>query len=92
MNNRIITHGGITLDLESVKCFKVQTMVESGKSNILTIELKNCKSEYIFNPNTKSYELHGSTDSIEVSYTSYESACQYRDEWSKIWEDYLQNK
>lgn len=86
---RIITHGGVTLDLETVKCFKVETYTEVGKSNALIIEFKTSNVDYVLNPETEEFELHTFNDKTEIEYSSYDSACAYRDEWAEIWQDYL---
>jgi hypothetical protein len=86
---RVITHGGVTIDLETVKCFKVQTYTEVGKSNVLTIEFKTSNLDYVFNPETELFEMHTFNDKTEIDYPSYDSACSYRDEWAEIWQDYL---
>lgn len=86
---RVITHGGVTIDLETVKCFKVQTYTEVGKSNVLTIEFKTSNLDYVFNPETELFEMHTFNDKTEIDYSSYDSACAYRDEWAEIWQDYL---
>lgn len=86
---RVITHGGVTIDLETVKSFKVQTVVGIGNPNVLTIEHKNSNLEYIFNPETEEFEKQIFNDKTEVEYPSYDSACAYRDEWAEIWQDYL---
>lgn len=86
---RVVTHGGVTLDLETIKCFKVQTFTNVGKSNILTIEFKTSNLEYIFNPEKEEFELQTFNDKTEIEYPSYDSACAYRDEWAEIWQDYL---
>lgn len=88
-NSKIITHGGVTLDLETVKCFRVQTYTEVGKSNVLIIEFKNSNVNYVFNPQTEKFELHTFNDKTEIEYPSYDSACAYRDELAEIWQDYL---
>lgn len=85
---RVITHGGVTIDLETVKCFKVQTYTEVGKSNVLTIEHKS-RVDYILNPKTEEFEKQIYNDKTEFEYPNYDSACAYRDEWSEIWQDYL---
>jgi hypothetical protein len=86
---RVVSHGGITVDLETIKCFKVQTYSDIGKSNVLTIEFKTSNVDYILNPETEEFELHTFNDKTEVEYPSYDSACAYRDEWAEIWQDYL---
>jgi len=86
---RIITHGGVTVDLETVKCFKVQTYTEIGKSNVLTIEFKTSNVKYIFNPETEKFELHSFNDKTEIEYSSYDTACAYRDEWADIWQEFV---
>lgn len=87
--SRIITHGGITLDLEKLKCLKVQTYTEAGKPNVLTFEFKTSNIEYIFNPETEEFEMQTFKEFSEVIYSSYDSACAHRDEWAEIWQDYL---
>ena len=89
--SRIITHGGVTLDIETIKCFKVQTFTQVGKSNVLTIEFKS-RVEYVYNPNSKEFEKQTFNDKTEVVYSDYDSACAYRDEWSEIWQDYLNER
>ena len=90
--SRVIIHGGVTIDLEMVKCFKVQTYTEVGKSNVLTIEFKTSNIDYVFNPEKEEFELHTFNDKTEIEYSSYDSACAYRDEWAEIWKDYLTEK
>ena len=84
-----MTHGGVTIDLETVKCFKVQTFTDVGKSNVLTIEFKTSNLEYILNPETGEFELHTFNDKTEIEYPSYNSACGNRDEWEEIWQKYV---
>ena len=88
MKNKIITHGGVTLDLSTVKNFKVQTYSEVGKPNAMLIEFKS-RVEYIYNPSIDDYEKMLYNDITEVEYYSYDSACAHRDEWAEIWQAYL---
>ncbi|MGE4347857.1 MAG: hypothetical protein AB7D46_10645 [Flavobacteriaceae bacterium] len=81
---KVVTHGSVTLNLETIKCFKV-------KKNILTIEHKT-RFDYISNPETDEFEKQECNDITEVEYSSYDSACAYRDEWAEIWQDYLNEK
>lgn len=87
--SRVITHGGVTVDIETVKCFKVQTFTKVGKSNVLTIEFKTSNIRYIKNPETEEFEIHTFNDVTDIEYSSYDSACAHRDEWAEIWQDYL---
>lgn len=86
---RIITHAGVTVDLETIKCLKVQVYTKVGKPNVLTIEFKTSNVDYIFNPETEDFELHTFNDKTEIEYSTYDSACAYRDELAEIWQDYL---
>ncbi len=90
-SSKVVTHGGVTLNLETIKCFKVSTYTDLGKSNILIIEHKT-RFEYIFNPETDEFEKQECNDITEVEYSSYNSACAHRDEWAEIWQDYLNEK
>lgn len=39
-SQRVVTHGGVTLNLATVKCFKLQTNIDLGKTNVMVVEHK----------------------------------------------------
>lgn len=87
-SSRVVSHGGVTLNLATIKCFKLQTNVEIGKTNILTIEHKK-RYEYIQHPQTGKYEKQEYDEKTEVVYKNYEIAEAHRNEWEDIWQEYL---
>lgn len=89
---RIVTHGGLTLDLENIKSFTVQATSGVGRPNVLTVEHKSSNAEYVFNPDIEEYELHFFNNTTEMEYSSYDSVCAHRDEWAEIWLGYLNEK
>ena len=88
MKQKIITHGGITLDLSQIKAFHIDSYSPNNRSHILKIDLKN-KYEFIFNPSTEEYEKVLIEDYIEHSYADFGTAEAYRNEWEDIWTDYI---
>lgn len=52
---RVVTHGGVTLNLATIKCFKLQTNFDLGKTNVMIVEHKN-RFDYIQHPYTGEYE------------------------------------
>jgi len=87
-SNRVITHGGVTLNLASIKSFKVQTNINIGKTNILVIEHKK-RYEFLEHPKAGEFIKQEFNETTEVEYPSYDSAVAHRDEWAEIWQEYL---
>ncbi|NCP83918.1 MAG: hypothetical protein COW66_08340 [Flavobacteriaceae bacterium CG18_big_fil_WC_8_21_14_2_50_34_36] len=85
---RVITHGGVTLNLSTIKCFKLQTHRDLGKTNVMVVEHKK-RYDYIQHPQTHEYEKQEYNETTEVEYSSYDSAEAHRNEWEEIWQDYL---
>jgi len=88
MKKRIISHAGLTVDMETIKCFKVPTNTDTGKTNFLILEHKK-RIEYVKNPATNEYEKIKFNDTSEIEYPSFDMANAYKDEWEEIWENYL---
>jgi hypothetical protein len=89
MNSSIVvSHGGVTLNLATIKCFKLQTSSDLGKTNILYIEHKT-RFDYIQHPKTGEYIKQDYNEKTEIEYLSWEIAEAYRNEWEEIWQDYL---
>ena len=89
--SRIVINGGVTIDLETVKCFKVSNIISSGKTKFMIIEHKK-RYGYIQHPATGEYKKQKYNEVTEVEYTSYESARDYRNIWEDIWQSYLNEK
>jgi hypothetical protein len=85
---RVVTHGGITLNLATIKCFKLQTYSDLGNTGILTVEHKS-RFGYIQHPETGKYEKQEYNEKSEIEYSSYLAAEAHRNEWEEIWQDYL---
>ncbi|OIO12522.1 MAG: hypothetical protein COS42_06340 [Flavobacteriales bacterium CG03_land_8_20_14_0_80_35_15] len=88
---RVVTHGGVTLNLATIKCFKLKTNTELGKSGVMTVEHKS-RFEYIQHPETGEYEKQEYNEKTEVDYSTYSSAEAHRNEWEEIWQDYLDDQ
>lgn len=88
---RVVTHGGVTLNLATIKCFKLQTNFDLGKTNVMIVEHKN-RFDYIQHPYTGEYEKQEYKEITEVEYVSYESAEAHRNEWEEIWQEYLDDQ
>lgn len=88
-NPRIITRGGLTLDLGLVKCFKLNSHSDIGKTNVLVVEYKTTHVDYIFNPKTEEFELHKYNEIIEMEYPSHDIASANRQDWIDVWQDYI---
>ena len=86
--NKIITHGGVTLNMATLKCFKVSSNSDIGKTNVMVVEHKT-RIEFIQHPKTGEYEKQEFNEKTEVEYPSFELAQAYRKEWEEIWQDYL---
>lgn len=88
---RVVTHGGVTLNLATIKCFKLQTNSDLGNTGIMTVEHKS-RFGYIQHPETGKYEKQEFNEKTEVDYSSYPSAEAHRNEWEEIWQDYLDDQ
>ena len=88
MKSKIVTHGGVSLDLSTVKCFKLNTNNSLGPTNLLIVEHKTRK-EYVYNPDKDRHEIQEFNETSKVEYPDYDTAVAYRDEWEEIWQDYL---
>ena len=85
---RVVTHGGVTLNMSTIKCFKTSTNRDLGKTNYMVVEHK-LRYDYIQHPETGEYEKQAYNEVTEVDYGSYDSAVAHRNEWEEIWQDYL---
>lgn len=91
MKKRIISHAGLTIDMETIKCIKVPTNTDTEKTNFLIIEHKK-RIEFIKNPTTNEYEKIEFNDTSEMEFPNFEIANSYKNEWKEIWESYLDEK
>lgn len=90
-SSRIVTNGGATLNLATIKCFKLQTNIDLGKNNILVVEHKK-RFGYIQHPETGKLEKQEYNETTEIEYFDYATAAAYRDEWEDIWQEYLDDQ
>ena len=88
---RVVTHGGVTLNLATINCFKLQTNFDLGKTSIMTVEHKT-RFGYINNPETGKYEKQEYNEKTEIDYSTFPSAEAHRNEWEQIWQDYLDDQ
>ena len=87
--SRVVTHGGLTLNLSTIKCFKLTT--HAGEANSLIVEHKQ-RFGYIQHPKTGEFEKQEYQDVTSMGYSDYETASAYRDEWEDIWQSYLDDQ
>jgi len=87
-NHKVISHAGLTIDLATIKCLKLSTFSDLGKTNILVVEFKT-RYDYIENPKTGEFEKQEYNEQTEIEFSDYETAKVYRLELDEIWEDYL---
>jgi hypothetical protein len=90
-HSKVLSHGGISLDLSRIKSFHIDTWTPNKRSHILRIEL-NSRYEYIYHPGRDKYEKIHILDFIEHPYSDYSMAEAYRNEWQEYWEDYLNGR
>ena len=89
MKSRIISHGGITIDMETIKCLKLSSGTK--KDNILVVEHKK-RIEFVKNPKTNDYEKVEFNDVSEIEFLNYNMADTYKSEWEDIWNEYLSDE
>ncbi len=87
-NNKVVSHAGITLNLATIKCFKLSSFIDLGKTNVLVVEFKT-RFDFIMNPKTKEYEKQEYNEQTEIEFSDYETANVYKAEWEEIWNEYL---
>lgn len=87
--SRVVTHGSLTLDLATIKCFKLIAHFD-GASSII-VEHKQ-RFGYIQHPKTGEFEKQEYQDITSMDYSDYETASAYRDEWEDIWQSYLKDQ
>lgn len=90
-SSRVITHGGATLNLASIKCFKLQSNIDLGKTNVLIVEHKR-RYGYIQHPETGDFEKQEYNEITEIEYADYKTASVYLNEWEDIWQEYLDDQ
>jgi hypothetical protein len=83
---KLITHGGVTLNLATIKAIKLST--NTSHTDVMVVEHKK-RYDYIKNKATGEYEKQEYNETTEVEYPSYDVAEAYRDEWVGIWQEYL---
>lgn len=85
---RVVSHRGVTVDLETVKCFhKV-----SERMHVLVIEFISANVKYVLNPDTQKHELHIFNNKLEIECRNFTVAEQYLEEWTEIWQNYLSER
>lgn len=85
---RLVTHAGRTLNLSQVKCFRLSNFSGIGKSNTLTVEFKT-RYDFIQHPQTGEWEKQEYNETTDLPFPDYETAKAYTNEWTDIWQEYL---
>ena len=90
MKNKVVQHGGQTVNIAEVKNIKLSQFTDSEKNNTIIIEFKT-RLEYIYNPNIEEYELQKFNDVAEEYFPDWSTASAYFQEWIDVWQGYLDN-
>lgn len=85
---RVVTHGGLTLNLKQIKCFILNPFTNIGKQNTLIVEFKK-RYDYVEHPKTGEFEKQEYNEQTEMEFADYETAKAYTNEWIEIWQEYL---
>lgn len=85
---RLVTHAGLTLNLSQIKCFKLNSFTNVGKSNTLVVEFKT-RYDFIQHPETNEFEKQEYNEKTELEFPDYDTAKAYSEEWIEIWQEYL---
>jgi hypothetical protein len=88
---RVVSHSGLTLNLATVKCFKISTLFTDDNKNTVVVEFKT-RRDYIQHPDTGNFELQEYNETTEMDFPNHEIATTYRNEWEEIWQDYLDDQ
>ena len=86
--HKVISSAGLAIDLATIKCFKLLSFSDLGKTNVLIVEFKT-RYDYIKNPITGEFEKQEYNEQTEIEFLDYETANAYKLEWQEIWENYL---
>lgn len=85
---RLVTHAGLTINLSQVKCFKLNSFTDIGKTNTLVVEFKT-RYDYIQHPETSEFKKQEYNEKTEIEFPDYDTAKAYSEEWIEIWQEYL---
>lgn len=87
---KVVTYGGLTLNLADVKCFYLTNFASYGlgKRNTMIVEFKT-RYNYLQHPVSGEFELQEYNDKTEVEFPDYETAKTDIEEWENIWQHYL---
>ncbi len=88
---RVMSHAGLTLNLSTIKCFKLTNFHGIGKRNTMTVEFKT-RYDYIQHPTTSQFEKQEYNEYTELEFPDYETALAYKNEWEEIWQEYLDDQ
>lgn len=88
MKNKVVQHGGQTVNIREVKNIKLSQFTDDEKKNTIIIEFKT-RLEYIYNPNIEEYELQTFNDVAEEVFPDWSTASAYFQEWMDVWQNYL---
>ena len=85
---KVISYHGLTLNLASVKCFKLPLPIDKSKEVTMVVEFKT-RYDFIKNPQTGEWEKQEFNETTEMTFPDYESAKTFRNEWQSFWNEYL---
>ena len=88
---RVTTHEGLTLNLSTIKCFKIDSFYDYSDRNTFLVVFKT-RYDYIQHPETGEYEKQEYNETTSVEFPSFDAVQTYRNEWEAIWQDYLDDQ
>ena len=88
MSNTVIRKiGDVAIDLSTVKSMRRED--SSGCRYSIIMELKK-RIEYVWNPQTQTWEKEILNDIIQIDYNNYTTADNYFLEWVEYWREYAE--
>ncbi len=85
---RIVNLNGTLIEIDRLK-----GVIHNDYENTNLVKfVLNLKKEYIYNPNTKEYEIQDFNDEIIVDFSSSDIAGKNYFEIKNIWEEYLEER
>jgi len=84
--NQLQSIFGLTINMETLKCFRLNYFEEE---NSMTIEFKT-RFDYIINPETGEFEKQEYNDTTVLKFYNLDSAEQHNYEFQAAWKAYLE--
>lgn len=90
MKPEVVTHNGMTLNLEDIKCIKHGDYFEGKKSQMIVVF--KTRYEFIKHPKTDTFIKQKFNETATFDFPDYQTAITVIREWHEIWDKYLQKQ